>query len=152
MHAYRDVAIQSSATPISAFQCCHWLEFYSAGCYSHRDSQLKAQDSPAESVSLASSTKLGRTMETVEMAVSPCPQSQCFSLACLLMHAHTHCTHMHTAAWITTARSQTPGETIINDELCDPVSVQRKLTFPLIPRDILLTSHLSFIESWSMMY
>lgn len=55
---------------------------------------------------------------------------------------------MHTAAWITTARSQTPGKTIINDELCDPVSVQRKLTFPLIPRDILLTSHLSFTESW----
>lgn len=87
-------------------------------------------------------------METVEMADSPYQQSQCFSLACLLTHAHTYCTHMHTAAWITTVRSQTPGETIINDELCDPVSVQRKLTFPLIPRDILLTSHLSFTESW----
>ena len=81
-------------------------------------------------------------MGTVETAVTLNPQSQGFSLVDVLTlthtHTHTHCClNNHSSLAISRL-----AETMINDELCDPVLVRERLTFPLILCDILLTSHL----------
>lgn len=88
-------------------------------------------------------------------AVGPNPQSRGFSRAdllsrtraCTQAHTNTHsCLNNHSLQ----ANSRL-AETVINDDLCDPVSVQRKFTFP--PDTSWHFIHIIFIiESWLSLY
>lgn len=82
-------------------------------------------------------------MQIAVTAVGPNPQSRGFFRADLRTHTRRH-TNTHSCLNNHSLQANSRlAETVINDDLCDPVSVQRKFTFPLIPHDILFTSYSS---------